>query len=539
MALLSSLGILLASLLLSGIYYHQFSTRIHDDLWNRTRLFSSENPGEILEKLQRIEASDMRVTLIGIQGEVLYDNTAEPGLWEEHGDREEIREARELGWGESRRISPTLGQDTYYFSVRLSDGSVVRTARSVRSIGGVFLNALPLVVGMILLMMILSYFVSLGLAKRVVAPLGRKEDVPYDELAPFVRTITKQREQISEDTEELLRRSRTIEMIMDHMSEGVLLIDHEGQLLSINQSARVIFGSEALADPHSPWELSRDLEFNEKIKEALAQKRGEMILYRNGREYRTLISPVAQSGVAVFLLDITEGSRAERARREFSANVSHELRTPLTSIYGRAEMLKEGLIREEDRSEFYAKIMEEASRLVDLISELLRLSEWDEGHPHAEMERISLSEIAGQCLADLRQKAEACFVTLELRGEAQILGIRPLIYELLYNLMDNGIKYNRPGGSVEVLLEEEENKPSITVKDNGLGMSLEAQQRVFERFFRVEPSRSKSSGGTGLGLAIARHIAGIHGASITVSGKLGEGTTFRVSFPPLEVSFPP
>ncbi len=537
MAGLVTLGILLVSVVLCILFYHRLASQARTDLQERAQMFEEDDSGRALRYLRQVRPEDMRVSLISQDGAVLFDNMVRSGNLGDHLDREEIEEALSMGHGESRRFSDTLGTETYYYAVRLSDDSVLRTAKTIHSIGGMFADILPGTAAVVLLFILIGYFASRRLAQRVVEPInqvdlsGDPPDVPYDELAPFVRTITEYRSQIEQSSEQLKKRTDTIQAIMNQMEEGVVLFDLRGTILSVNKSAARIFHTDSTAEGKNALELLRDLEFSGKFRQALQGHRGEMILKKEGKEYRVLISPVSHIGVAVFFLNITEKSQAEKMRREFSANVSHELRTPLTSIYGNAEMLSAGMVREEDKPLFYGKIMDEASRLITLIEDIMMLSRLDEGKPGEFHEQVDLAEVASECVDALKQKAIGHQVAVEVTGSGIMAANRALIYEMLYNLIDNGIKYNKAGGCVAVRICQSKKDTVLTVSDTGIGISDKDQERIFERFYRADKSRSKKSGGTGLGLAIVKHIVLAHGGRIEVSGRPGEGTRFEIVFP--------
>jgi len=399
----------------------------------------------------------------------------------------------------------------------------------------VFAGILPVTGAVILLCIAVAYLASGRLAKRVVEPIGQVDlsgepDVPYDELAPFAKEIADQRKQIRQGSQKLRESIGTINAIMDNMAEGVVLFDRRGTILSLNKSAARIFDAERPMEGSSPLELLRDLDFNKQLKRALEGRRGEMAFHKADREYRVIISPAEETGVVVFFLDITERSEAERLRREFSANVSHELKTPLTSIYGNAEMLKSGVVKDDDKLLFYGKILDEASRLIDLVEDIMMLSELDEGKTQQAHDRVNLFDVAYECMDALAQKAEKHHVTVKVKGSGVITANRTLIYEMFYNLIDNGIKYNKLGGDVEVAISQKEEKTTIIVSDTGIGISAADRDRIFERFYRTDKSRSKKSGGTGLGLAIVKHIVMVHGGSIQVTSNQGEGVRFEISF---------
>lgn len=533
--LLASSGILLAALALSLLFYNQFAAQARADLQERTQIFLNDSAESALEDLVLVRPEDMRITIILPDGTVFFDNMADPHDLAGHLDREEIEEALSFGAGESRRFSDTLGTETYYYAVKLTDGTVLRTAKTVGSVWSMFAGVLPVAASAVFLFVIAGYFVSGRLAKKVVEPIGRLDfsgepDAPYDELTPFIKTIVQHRRQIAQDNEKLQARVDTIDAIMDNMDEGVVLLDRRGLILSVNKSAARIFDTLESMEGRNALELLRNIEFSEDIQRALQGFKSEMALKKSEKEYRVLISPVAEIGVVVLFLDITEKSEAERMRREFSANVSHELKTPLTSIYGNAEMLKAGLVKDPDKPLFYSKIMDESSRLIALIEDIIMLSELDEGRLRTRFESVNLADVASECAQALEQKAAERGIRLSIAGAGAMLANRSLIYEMFYNLIDNAIKYNKTGGNAEIVLSQTDQEIRITVSDSGIGIPEDEQKRIFERFYRVDKSRSKKSGGTGLGLAIVKHVVLTYGGTIRVVSKSGEGTAFIIVF---------
>lgn len=526
-------AVLVVAAVLCLLFYNKFAAQVRSDLQVRAKMLASYD----LEYVANIlgDVHDIRVTLIEPDGTVAFDNTVDHKLMENHLYREEVREALSSGEGESSRYSNTIGLRTYYYAVRLADGSVLRVAKTINSIWKMFAGALPTVIAIVLFTVILGYFVAGRLAQKVVKPIKKVNlngvpDIPYDELAPFVKTIIQHRRQIAEDNEKLKARTDTINAIMDNMSEGVVLLDRHGDVLSVNKSAASIFEIRESMEGRSALELLRNIDFADNIQKALQGYRSEMSFQKGKREYRALISPVAEIGVVVFFLDITEKSEAERMRKEFSANVSHELKTPLTSIYGNAEMLEAGVVKDSDKPVFYCKIKNEAARLMALIEDIMMLSELDEGKVQARCEKVDLAEVAWECAGALEQKAAEHQVAINFAGSGEMTANRFLIYELFYNLIDNAIKYNKAGGKVEVVIAQTGEEIKITVADNGIGIPAEEQQRIFERFYRVDKSRSKRSGGTGLGLAIVKHVVLAYAGQIHVVSEPGKGTEFQIVF---------
>lgn len=533
MILLSSLSILLVSAVLCAVFYKQFTTQVQADLRQRIQIFTNNTAQTALVELVDIDPLDVRVTLLSPEGIVEYDNMVAVYPLENHLGREEVDEALSFGEGESNRFSQTLNSRTYYYAIRLEDGAVLRIAKTVDTMWNMFVGALPLIVAVVLIFVAVSYFLAKRLAEKVIKPLKEmdpEKETPavYDELTPFVRTITHHREQIATREEELRQRSETTSVIMDNMSEGVVMLDTKGKILTLNKSATKIFDIDTDIEGRNILELWRDADFFQNVRAALDGQRKEMNYEKYAKQYRMILSPVADSGVIILLLDITENLRADRMRREFSANVSHELKTPLTSIYGNAEMLYEGVVEENDKREFYRRIKNEASRLISLIEDIIMLSRLDEGNMSKTAEQISLKAVAEECVQELMQKAEQHQVSVSVEGNASIVANKTMMHEMFYNLIENAIKYNHPDGSVRVLISQTQERTHIEVADNGIGMSKEDQERVFERFYRADKSRSKESGGTGLGLAIVKHIVLTHGGTIRVTCEPGKDTRFLI-----------
>lgn len=535
MLLLVSFAVLLMTAVLSLVFYNQFATQIRHDLQNQAQLFANDDQASALLELDSYLPGDMRFTLVLPDGQVVFDNYASPSDMEPHLSREEIQEAFQTGVGESRRFSDTLETEIYYYALRLTDGSVLRVAKTSGSIWRLFAKSLPLVSLATLITVMLAYFLAVRQTRRVFAPIhslafSQGETAPYDELAPFVHTLASHRRELEKSHAELEGHSGTINALMDNMQEGVVLLNQQGQVLSLNKTAAAIFGLQDIVEPLSVFALLRNAEFIDRIQKALSGERGELSLEKSGRLYRIFTSPVSNMGVVVLFLDVTESAQTEKIRREFSANVSHELKTPLTSIYGTAEMLCENLVQEADKPRFYRRIVQEASRLIALIEDIIMLSELDEGKGEQTKEPVNLSAVARECAESLSDKAAEYGISFNIEGDGTVLAPRSIMYELFYNLMDNGIKYNRPGGSVSVLITEQEGQVEATVTDTGIGIPPEDRGRIFERFYRVDKSRSKKSGGTGLGLAIVKHIVLALKGKITVDSRLGEGTVFTLRF---------
>ena len=525
------ISLLACSVVLCIVFYMQLSSSVQSEVRERANMLKETVTTENYDSLV---LSDMRLTVIALDGTVLYDDDQDAASLPNHANREEISEALISGTGESRRFSDTLGQETYYYAIRLGDGSVLRLAKTMSSIWGMFGGAIPIVSLVVLAMLAIGYFLAGSLTKRIVSPINKvnlegKLSAPYDELAPFVQTISQQRGRISQQISDLQNRSDTIAAIMDSMIEGVILVDRQGTLLSVNKSAADIFAIHDSVDGKNILEILRDVELNEAMRSALSGVRGEINLAHSDKTYRVYFSPVTDSGAIILFLDITEKFMSEKLRREFSANVSHELKTPLTTIYGNVEMLENGMVKETDTVQFYGKIKDEAARLIALIEDIIMLSQLDENSGEITTENVDLGFVAAEVAQSLEPKVKSQDVDVTVLGNGVLSANRSQMTELFYNLIDNAIKYNKPGGSVNVEISEMKAGVKIVVSDTGIAIPLESQNRVFERFYRVDKSRSKKTGGTGLGLAIVKHIVMAYNGTIELQSSTDNGTIITIS----------
>ncbi|MCL2030415.1 MAG: ATP-binding protein [Oscillospiraceae bacterium] len=476
----------------------------------------------------------LRVSLIDATGAVIYDNRADPETMENHLDRPEVRDALQNGRGESERFSDTLGETTRYYAMRTADGNVLRLALTTDNMARIMRGFIPVVLICLLLAACLALYISRRLTRRITDPLNSLDlDAPelteYDELLPLMKKIAEQKREIAAQIVTLKHRADTIEAITGHMKEGMILMDEAGAVLMANKSAADVFGENDMPRKNI-LHICRDIDFGQGVKQCLAGTGAEMEFEHGGRVYHIYFSPVrdgdALTGGVILLFDITERYEAEKQRREFSANVSHELKTPLTSISALAEMIENGMAKPEDVRGFAEKISVQARRLVSIIEDIIRLSEFDEGKIIREDSEFDLCELTESVIEALRGKAEEKRVAVRVTGgELRVTASRRMMDELLYNLIDNAIKYNTENGEVTVSLSAENGFAKIAVTDTGIGISGEHRHRVFERFYRVDKSRSKKTGGTGLGLSIVKHIAEHHGGRVELESAGGTGTT--------------
>lgn len=505
--------------------------------------------------LRAMPHGQMRITWIAADGTVLFDNTTDAATLENHADRAEVRQALAGQEGQSERYSATLDQTTFYYALRLDDGTVLRTARTQMSAIALAGEMLPALLLVLMATAVLAGVLSAWSARRIVLPINAidptdpESEPPYDELAPLVRRLIRQQEEIAAQMEAVRNGEETMRAITGSMSEGFLALDADGRVVSINESAaRLLHADRATAPGKRLIALLRDEVLLRMAAEALSGRQARAEIERDDRVIALVASPVRRAlppsdeadaapltGAVLFLLDRTESARAEQLRREFSANVSHELKTPLTSISGYAELIADGLAAPEDVPGFAGRIHAEAGRLLALVHDVMNLSRLDEGGNPGEREDVELRALAGEVAARFDAAAAARGVQITVNGcDAHVSGIRHVLDEILFNLVDNAVRYNVEGGSVFVEVQDRPDGVRLTVSDTGVGIPPEYQEKVFERFFRVDKSHSRAAGdtgGTGLGLSIVKHGAALHGATVRLESKPGEGTRVQIRFP--------
>lgn len=534
--------ILLASfVLITGVLYEYFSNKQVDQLNMQTHLAAQglEAAGE--DYLSDMDISGCRLTWIAADGTVLYDSQAELSGMENHADREEVRQALKTGHGESMRYSTTLMERQIYSADRLSDGTVVRISDTQYTPLTLILGMIQPVIIIALIALLLSLLLASRMAKRIVKPLNEmsldnaEKIETYPELAPLTDKLKSQQNQLREQEKELRRRRDEFDAATGSMTEGLVLLNEQGSVLSINKAAtkaldigRYCIGKDIRA-------LSEEPRLRETVEKALGGEHGEAHITLGGVSYRLYASPVTSgdrvAGAALLMLDTTEKEKAEQLRREFSANVSHELKSPLHTISGCAELLANGIVKPEDVPHFLSQIQSESKRMIALIEDIIKLSHLDEGAEDMQREDVDLLSVARREAGNLSQAAEDAGVTLTVSGESAVInGIPQLLAAIVHNLCENAIKYNHPGGFARVNVRREGKKTLLTVEDDGIGIPPEEQQRIFERFYRVDKSHSKEVGGTGLGLSIVKHAAALHNARISVVSAPDRGTTITLAF---------
>ena len=491
--------------------------------------------------LKALEGESYRLTWIAPSGEVLFDSQADESSMENHAQREEVRQALETGEGQSSRYSSTLLEKTIYYAKKLTDGSILRISISRATAGVLVMGMLQPMLVVLAAALILALVLAKRISARIVAPLNRLdlekplENDTYEELSPLLTRINQQRRQIDAQLRTLQQKKDEFAQITASMNEGLVLMNEKGTVLSINPAARALFHAEPDCVGRDFLTVERSHEISCAIRRALEEGHAELRVERSGHEYQLDISRIESEGTVIgavlLAFDVTEQAFAERNRREFTANVSHELKTPLQSIMGSAELIENGLVKQEDMPRFVGHIRTEAARLVTLIEDIIRLSQLDEGGEFP-FEPVDLKKLAEEASASLASAAAEKQVTIRVHGDdRQITTVRRLASEIIYNLCDNAVKYNREGGSVDVTIDGAAHGAVVTVQDTGIGIPPEHQSRVFERFYRVDKSHSRQSGGTGLGLSIVKHAVQYLGGRIELESQPGKGTTMRVHFP--------
>ncbi len=536
-----AVAVLMASLIIIiGVLYPYFGEVQESQLKDELSLAAeaTEQLGE--SYLANLDSDRYRLTWVDTDGTVIFDSHADAGTMENHADREEIKEALVSGTGSSTRQSSTLTEQTIYEATRLNDGSVLRISVSRATALVLVLGMLQPIAIVLVIAIALSAWLAHRMAKKVVEPLNKldldkpMENESYEELTPLLRRINAQHKEIKMQMQTLKRKQDEFEQITGNMKEALVLLDNMGRILSINPAARALFGTGTACIGEDFLTVDRKQNMRMALEEANQQGHADFRAKMNGREYQFDLSRIDSDGnthgMVILAFDITEQVNAEKHRQEFTANVSHELKTPLQSIIGSAELMENGIVKEEDVPRFIGHIRKEASRLVFLIDDIIRLSELDEG---TEMPRedVSLKVLSEEICETLSDAAKMKDVSLEVTGDDGIVnGVRRLLYEIVFNLCDNAIKYNNPGGSVKVTVGQKPGEVLLSVQDTGIGISPEHQDKVFERFYRVDKSHSKQSGGTGLGLSIVKHAVQYHHGKITVESELNKGTTISALF---------
>lgn len=534
--------VLLASIvIIMGCLYEYFSNIQKDKLADELDIAASAVELYGTDYLKNIDSERYRITWIQADGKVIYDTQAGADSMENHADRQEVKQALAEGEGSSSRYSDTLMEKTSYYARLLDDGSVLRVSTTYATAGLLVLGMLQPILVVLIATLVLSGILARRISKRIVEPMNSidldrpLENDTYEELSPLLNRINQQHKEIEMQMRYLKQKTDEFTQITESMKEGLILLDNKGNVLSINEAAQNILETDSDCIGQSFLSIERSRNINNAIQSAFEEGHSEIYAQYGSREYQVDISRIESGGETVgavlLAFDITEQQNAQRNRREFTANVSHELKTPLQGIIGSAELIENGMVKPEDMPRFTGHIRKEASRLVTLIEDIIRLSQLDEGR-QMPSEQVDLFELADEVKSVLEGACEAKHINMKLMGEHVCVdGVKSLLYEIIYNLCDNAVKYNNEGGIADIDISSDEKNAYITVRDSGIGIPQDQQQRVFERFYRVDKSHSKESGGTGLGLSIVKHAVSYHNGTISMNSEPGNGTEIRVSIP--------
>lgn len=534
--------VLVATLAIITSFLYQYFTDIQiKQLKDELSIASAGTELSKESYLESIESDNLRLTWISQDGTVLFDSQADKATMDNHADREEISQAFRTGRGSSSRYSATLTEKTLYEAVLLSDGTVLRVSINAASGVALLFGLIYPIILVIVITVVVSIILARKMSRRIIEPLNKLNlDEPmsndaYEEITPLLKRIHKQNMKIERKVSELNRKKDEFDLITDNMREGLVLLDKKRNIITINSAATEIFNTDNDCVGKEFLTINRKQDVSFAIDKAISDGHSEIRVKFSEKEYQLDISRIETDGetvgTVILAVDITEQADVERIRREFTANVSHELKTPLQSITGSAELIENGLVKQEDMPRFVVHIREEATRLVALVDDIIRLSQLDE-QSNLPCERVCLYDIASEVCGTLRDSADKKDIALETSGDkASVDGVRHLLFEVVYNLCDNAIKYTCDGGKVKIHIEEAEKTVTLTVSDNGTGIAPEHLPRIFERFYRVDKSHSKKSGGTGLGLSIVKNSVQYHGGKIGIQSEEGKGTTITVTLP--------
>ena len=540
--LVSAMILILGSTFVLGILYQYFGKQLNGELEKEASYLAYGVEQNGVDYLEQLKQKDARITYLDASGTVLYDSQADASTMENHSDRKEFQEALENGSGYAERMSKTLSEKTVYYALKLKDGTVLRVAGTQSSVLALMLQLVPPVLCVAVIMLILAGIAAARMSARIVEPINAldldhpEENQIYEEVGPLLSRIHRQNRQIQTQLETARRNQEEFQIITENMQEGLLVIDAYTIILSGNSSVWRMFQVREPKMGESVYSLDRNEDFRKVIEEVLRGQHGSAMLHLDGEYVQLIANPVFRdtkvAGAVLLLVNETEKVERENLRREFSANVSHELKTPLTSISGFAEIIQNGMVQDEDIAKFAGRIYREAQRLIQLVEDTIKISQLDEGENPYEWEKVDAYAVVKNVCSNLKEIAAKKNVHLFIDGEKLVFcTVRPILEEVIYNLCDNGIKYNREDGTVSIHLKELEDSVEIQVKDNGIGIPREDCNRVFERFYRVDKSHSKAIGGTGLGLSIVKHGVTFLGGTLKMFSEEGKGTEITMTFP--------
>lgn len=548
-AIVFFLSILLSVSLTVYILYQNTRTNELKELKDELAIASMLDKDD-LEMMRGFDVS-LRFTIVDRDGKVLFDNFTDPASMENHAGRKEIKEALNGNLGKDVRLSNTLGKDTYYYALLMKDGNIIRVSKQTESILGSFIKTVPLILLMSIILIIVLLLVNKKLVDKLLKPIDyasehlhrddfstQKLDV-YDELSPFIRTIERKNKDIKEYIERLETKERTVSEILRNMNEGLVLIDPELKVIQLNEAAIKLFKASMQANymDMDIVRLTRSQEVSDKLKELVkTHKASSFELMVDEDSLKIYLSPIesgsALTGIIMLVLDVNDEKKAEKLRREFSANVSHELKSPLTSISGYAELIKNGMVKDEDIKKFSGIIFDEAGQMLRLIENIILISKLDEKPELKCEEEVSIKETIDEILDLYKGKIDAKNLSVECHIEEGLKKNVPLgmLSELYRNLISNAIKYNKDGGKIIITVEKRGDNIISKITDTGIGLEKNEIPRIFERFYMVDKGRNRNTNSTGLGLAIVKHIVEDMGGTIDVMSTLNKGTTFKIIF---------
>ena len=533
--------LLMSVVLIMGILFEYFEGQLQNELKTEASYISQGLKNDGIEYFDDFNSNTRRISLITPDGAVIFDTNADKSKLDNHLQREEVQQAIKSGSGISVRYSDSMLEKTVYYAEKLEDGNILRVSTTQYTVFTVLLGLMQPVIVVMLIALLLSIFLSSRASKSIIKPINElnldnpAENITYDELAPLLHKIAIQNKTIDEQLKEAGQKQEEFRLITENMNEGFLVIDKAARLLTHNTSALKLLGGNG-SEQESVFMLNHSKDFIETIEKALSGESCEKIARINNKAINLIASPVYEDkkliGAVIIIIDMTESVEREQLRREFTSNVSHELKTPLTSISGFAEIMKDGGTPEETVKDFSKSIYDEAQRLITLVSDIIKISELDENTNAFESESVNLYELAQSVAKRLQPEADKKNILIRLKGnDTYVVGVRKILDEMISNLCDNAIKYNKDNGSAEIDVHTENGFAVLSVSDTGIGIPEESKNRVFERFYRVDKSHSKAIGGTGLGLSIVKHGAIYHKAKITLDSKEGKGTSISIVFP--------
>ena len=541
MVVVSTIVLLICVTAISFVLYDYFGDIIKGELKSQAVLIS-QHIKDVDEYIENADLMENRVTLIDEDGTVLFDSKADEDNMDNHGSRDEIKAAAEEGEAYAERYSDTFSTKTIYYAKQLDNGKILRISQQQSTVVNMLRGIIGHVVLIFIVVILVAAVTSRVISGRLLKPINemdlQNEDAeePYPELAPLMKKIKDQKQHIAAQMDELKRKQKEFAAITEHMNEGFLLIGNDYEILSYNNAAIEILGNDIDQVPNKVFKLNRSKNFRGAVEGVLTGEHIQVSHETENKHYSIIANPVTVDdkveGAVIIIVDMTEKEQREKLRREFTSNVSHELKTPLTTIYGVSDMMSEGMVKPKDIAGFAANIKDESGRMISLIDDIIKLSRLDESSGDHDLQETDVFDVAEEIMRRLAFKASERDVSITIAGEhVKVMGIPSLCSEIIYNLVENAIKYNKNGGEVNIDIKSENENAVISVEDTGVGIAYENLDRIFERFYRVDKSRSQNVDGTGLGLSIVKHAVQSMNGTIGVDSVLDKGTKITVRLP--------